>query len=136
MENEKTCTGDSETILLVEDNEMVLNVAKRLLVDLGYTVLVACNAEEAMDVFRQNTDSIDLVMSDVVMPRSSGPEMYLQIHAIKPDLPALFVTGYDVDQSIEILEKLECEQNCAVLQKPYSQEALAEKIRSLLDRSR
>lgn len=124
--------GGSETILLVEDNELVLNIATRLLADLGYSVLVARDVDEAMDLFHQNTGEIDLVMSDVVMPKSSGPEMFSRMHSMQPDLPALFVTGYDVNQSIETLEILKCRDNCAVLQKPYSQSALAEKIRELL----
>ncbi|MBN1378164.1 MAG: response regulator [Gammaproteobacteria bacterium] len=133
-EKQEIMVGGSETILLVEDNDMVLNVAMRLLDDLGYKVLVAHNAEEAMELFGRNMGKIDLVMSDVVMPRSSGPEMFSRIHAMQPELPALFVTGYDVNQSIETLEMLECRDNCAVLQKPYSQDALAEKIRELLNR--
>ena len=131
---ENSIKGGSETILLVEDNDMVLNIAIRLLNDLGYSVLFAHNAEEAMELFRKNLGDIDLIMSDVVMPRSSGPEMYSRIHAMQPEIPALFVTGYDVDQSIETLEMLECKEHCAVLQKPYSQSTLAEKLRDLLER--
>ena len=126
--------GGSETILLVEDNDMVLNIAIRLLSDLGYNVLFAHNADEAMGLFQENLSDIDLVMSDVVMPRSSGPEMYSRMYSMQPELPALFVTGYDVNQSIETLEMLECQQNCSVLQKPYTQHALAKKLRELLAR--
>lgn len=129
-------TGGTETILLVEDNDMVLNVATRLLNELGYKVLVAHNADEAMDLFGKNSGRIDLVMSDVVMPRSSGPEMFSRMRAMQPALPALFVTGYDVNQGIEALEMLECRDNCEVLQKPYSQEILAGKIREMINRNR
>jgi CheY-like chemotaxis protein len=130
--NNNNLTGGTETILLVEDNEMVLNIAMRLLDELGYKILVAHNVDEALDLFGKNLNNINLVMSDVVMPRSSGPEMFSRMRAMRPDLPAVFVTGYDVTQSMETLNLLECGENCAVLQKPYSQEALAQKIRELL----
>jgi signal transduction histidine kinase/CheY-like chemotaxis protein len=130
--NNNNLTGGTETILLVEDNEMVLNIAMRILDELGYKILVAHDVDEALDLFGKNLNNINLVMSDVVMPRSSGPEMFSRMRAMRPDLPAVFVTGYDVTQSMETLNLLECGENCAVLQKPYSQEALAQKIRELL----
>ncbi len=129
-----TWQGGSETILIVEDEEIVRNVAVRIVSGLGYKVLLAKNGEEAMEIFNPEKNSVDLVVMDVVMPKESGPEIYKKMSSINPKLPVLFVTGYDAESKVSNLTQ-DCNQALiALLQKPYSKELLGQKIRELLDK--
>ena len=129
-----TWQGGSETILIVEDEEIVRNVAVRLINGLGYKVLLAKNGEEAMEIFNPEKNSIDLVVMDVVMPKESGPEIYKKMNAINPKLPVLFVTGYDAESKVSNLTQDFNQASIALLQKPYSKEILGRKIREMLDK--
>jgi len=129
-----TSQGGSETILIVEDEEIVRNVAVRLVNGLGYKVLLAKNGEEAMEVFNRERNSLDLVVMDVVMPKESGPEVYKKMNCINPKLPVLFVTGYDAESKVSSLTRGLNQALIALLQKPYSKEILGRKIRELLDK--
>ena len=130
----KTLQGGSETILIVEDEEIVRNVAVRIVKGLGYKVLLAKNGEEAMEIFNPKKNSVDLVMMDVVMPKESGPEIYKRMNSINPKLPVLFVTGYDAKSKVSKLTQDFNQASIALLQKPYSKEILGRKIRELLDK--
>ena len=129
-----TWQGGSETILIVEDEEIVRNVAVRIVSGLGYKVLLAKNGEEAMEIFNPEKNSIDLVLMDVVMPKESGPEVYKKMSSINPKLPVLFVTGYDAESKVSNLTQDFNQALIALLQKPYSKEILGQKIRELLDK--
>ena len=129
-----TWQGGSETILIVEDEEIVRNVAVRIVNGLGYKVLLAKNGEEAMEIFDPEKNSVDLVLMDVVMPKESGPEIYKKMSSINPKLPVLFVTGYDADSKVLNLSRDFNQAAIALLQKPYSKETLGQKIRELLDK--
>lgn len=120
--------GGDETILIVEDEEIVRNVAVRILNGLSYKVLTAGDGHEAMEVFKMAADKIDLVLLDIVMPKATGPEVYKRMKASKPNLPALFVTGYGADK---IAGKIPDASN--VLQKPYTKDSLGQKVREILD---
>ncbi|MFQ6113090.1 MAG: PAS domain S-box protein [bacterium] len=124
--------GGDETILVVEDEEVVRNVTVRLLKSLGYSVLTARNGNEAIKVFKAQHEEIDLVMLDVALPKSSGPEVYKRMRCVKPNLSALFVTGYDVIPELDELNRLE--QHCVrTLQKPYTKESLGRAVLELLE---
>ena len=125
--------GAGETILIVEDEDIVRNVAVRILNSLSYKVLVAKDGPEAMSIFKAERDKISLVIMDVVMPKESGPDVYNKIAVTSPDLPVIFVTGYDVHSKIEGLEQKSREEKIRVLQKPYTKTTLAHTIRELLD---
>ncbi len=115
------------TILLVEDEPMVRNVAERALTRHGYKVLTANNGEEALEVVDRG-DEIALLISDVVMPLMDGPTMVRQARKTRPDLPILFMSGYAEEQlrkSIDI-------PNVAFLPKPFSVQELAEAVRRAL----
>ncbi len=124
--------GDiSKTILVVEDDETVRNVAVRILKNLNYKILMAENGLEAVKIFESDHERIDLVIMDVVMPKSSGPEAYEKMRTINSDMPVIFVTGYDARSEIGDLN-LASDAPVTVLQKPYSKDSLEKKIREIL----
>jgi PAS domain S-box-containing protein len=122
----------TETILIAEDEGSVLKVAVRILHGLGYTVLTARDGEEAMQMFEDHYKNLDLVIMDVVMPKGRGPETFEKMQSIKPNLPVLFVTGYDFNAKVADMYRLKQNQ-VRVLQKPYTAEILGQKVRELLE---
>ncbi|MFP4308139.1 MAG: response regulator [Desulfococcaceae bacterium] len=125
--------GGGETILLAEDDEMVRKLATRILERAGYRVLTARDGDEALERFRRHMDEIGLSILDVVMPRRSGRAVYDQIHALRPDLPILFVSGY----SYNILEAGGVyPEEYEVLPKPFRKEDLLERVNRLLKDAR
>ena len=124
--------GDAQAggvgILLVDDDDDVRNVVKDMLEDAHYRVYIAENGKEAISLFRDNLDSIDLLVSDVVMPMMNGREVYEQLNRIKPGLPAVFISGYPSD----ILKQLYTAKNVKFLAKPLKQSILVRTIQDLL----
>ncbi len=119
-----------ETLLLVEDERGLREVTQRMLRRQGYGVLVAVNADEALRLFEQNP-SIDLLLTDVVMPGTSGPELAKQLVARKPALHVLYMSGYP-DEAIARHGVLR--PGIALLPKPFTSEALGRRVREELDR--
>ena len=121
-----------ETVLVVEDNLAVREIAARVLRELGYTVLEAASGAEALQVARAQ-GKLDLLLTDVIMPGISGSALAKQLVALWPGLKVLFISGYtdDLIASQGILE-----EGMALLQKPFSPEALARKVREVLDKPR
>ena len=121
----------TETVLVVEDESMVRSMAVKVLRGAGYDVLEAGDGEEALRlVTGAKGRKIDLLVTDVVMPRLGGPELASRLRARMPDLRVLFVSGY-TDQALD-LRQLPGERT-AFLSKPFSPSALAQKIREVLD---
>ena len=128
--------GGTETILLAEDDEGLRNLASDILDQLGYTVLLAKDGEEAVQMYTKNCERIKLLLLDVMMPRMGGPEAYEKMRQIGGTIPLIFMTGYSSDfvkdrfvkQNFSI-EALGAE----VIQKPYNIEGLGRKIREVLD---
>ena len=120
----------NEVILLVEDEDLVRNVAIRALSRAGYKVLSARNAGEALLLFERHGSSIDLLATDVVMPHMSGGELATRLLAQRPDLPVLYMTGYTDDA---IVRHGIGHQRASLLQKPFTPEGLALRIREILD---
>ncbi|MCZ4093553.1 PAS domain S-box protein [Sinorhizobium psoraleae] len=117
----------SETILLVDDNELVRTYAATQLANLGYKLVPASNGQEALDALREVSD-IDLLFTDVIMPgRLSGRHLAEQARAIRPNLPILFTSGY-ADNGQDNLGP-----GCHFLRKPYRSSELAVKVRLMLD---
>lgn len=125
----KPILGGNETILMVEDDEDLRKIIPKLLEALGYTVIVASDGEEGVRIFEKSCQEIDLVLLDVVMPKMSGRETYEAMKKIKPSVAALFVTGYSLNG---IHTNFILQQGIEALQKPYSFEAIANKIREIL----
>jgi PAS domain S-box-containing protein len=119
----------SETILLVEDEDEVRAVARRVLVEAGYTVLEAGNAAEAVDVYDRSTAQISMLVSDVVMPGLNGHELSQMLRLRSPRLRTLFVSGYSFDARGDGMEF----DDDSFLPKPYDPTELARRVRSILD---
>ncbi len=123
--------GGSETILLVEDAELVRKLARQVLEGAGYRVLEAANAQAAIDLCeRINGDKIDLLLTDVVMPGMSGNDMSRILLAKQPGMPVLYMSGYTDDA---IVQHGVLEPGINFLQKPFTPGALAMKVREVLD---
>ena len=118
------------TILLVDDEEMVLDVGVQLLKSLGYSVLEAKGGREAVELYRENKDRIDMVLLDMIMPDMSGGATYDKLKKIDPDIKVLLSSGYDIDgKAREILER-----GCnAFIQKPFNMKELSQEVRKILD---
>jgi signal transduction histidine kinase len=122
--------GGDETLLLVEDDTAVRNVARRVLSEYGYTVLEAENGIDALHVWEERSSDIDLVITDVVMPGMGGRELVTRLIDLNANTPVLFVSGYTDDSA----QTLDITEEGPVLRKPFSASALAEKVRETLDR--
>src|SRR5467141_1910753 len=133
VESDGQPSEGTETILLAEDHESLRELAQETLGALGYHVILASNGIEAVQLFKDNSDRIDLVVMDVVMPGMSGPDAYLNMSAIRPDLGVVFTTGYTTEQAC--LTSL-VEKGASVLQKPYGAKGLSRVIRVALGRKR
>jgi PAS domain S-box-containing protein len=121
-----------ETVLLVEDEPSVREIAARMLREQGYDVLVAANGDEALHLARSRPqEPIHLLVTDVVMPRLSGKAVADQLRAVRPNLKVLFISGYS-DDTLARHGAAEAELN--FLQKPFSPSLLAYKIRDVLDK--
>jgi two-component system, cell cycle sensor histidine kinase and response regulator CckA len=119
-----------ETVLLVEDEEGVRGVARRMLERHGYRVIVAQNAGEALLSCERRDEPIHVLLTDVVMPRVSGPELAARIQQRWPAMKVLYMSGY-TDGSVIVHGVLE--QGVSFLQKPFTSEQLARKLRDVLD---
>ncbi len=123
--------GGSETILLVEDEPAVRAVAAAMLGKLGYQVIVATHADEALLLANQPGITIDLVLTDVVMPGMDGPAMIRKLRERRPDLRALLMSGYTGDA---VTSRGLAESGDPIIQKPFTNAALADQLRRLFDR--
>jgi CheY-like chemotaxis protein len=123
--------GGKETILLAEDELSLRHLATRILSSLGYNVLAAENGAEALRVVEQHREqNIELLLTDVVMPKLGGKELADQMQAKRPNVKVLFTSGWTGDAIVHdgILDK-----GVAFLPKPYTAELLARKVREVLD---
>jgi PAS domain S-box-containing protein len=122
--------GGTETILLAEDEEVVRNMATEVLERVGYTVIVACDGEEAAALFQEHADEVALALLDVVMPKMSGRAACEKMRALKPDLPILFSSGYSFSTlGGDFLERT----GAQAIPKPYAPRDLLKKVREALD---
>lgn len=131
--------GGTETILVAEDEEALRGLAQSILEDSGYTVLLAKDGAEAVEIYEANRGKISLLLLDIVMPRMGGSEAYERINQLDGAVPVLFMTGY----SAEIVQYEFVKQNkfieeagAVLMQKPYSVETLGRKVREVLDAAR
>ena len=119
----------SGTLLVVDDEDLVLDVAANMLEKLGYTALKAQNGIEAVDIFKAHKDEIQMVVLDIIMPDMGGSDVYDRIKKINPEVKVLLSSGYSVDgQAIELLER-GCD---GFMQKPFTMEELSGKVEQIL----
>jgi CheY-like chemotaxis protein len=127
---ESVLTGN-ETILLVDDEEMIVIIGEEILTKLGYTVLLARSGPEALKIYEENRAAINLIILDMVMPGMSGKDTYETLKALNPGIKILLSSGYSLkDQTTRILQ-----DGCdGFIQKPFSIKDLSLKLREILDR--
>jgi PAS domain S-box-containing protein len=125
-----TPRGGTETILVVEDEDIVRALACRGLREQGYTVFEARNGTEGLRMFEARPHGIDLVVTDVVMPEMGGRELAQRLAVLEPGLPVLFTSGYTGD---DVIQRGLLEPGAPFQQKPFTPEALAAAVREMLD---
>jgi PAS domain S-box-containing protein len=127
---EKILKG-TETVLLVDDERAIVDVGEEMLEKMGYTVLVAGSGKEAVEVYTQHMQEIDLVVLDMVMPDMGGGETYDKMKEKNPYVKVILSSGYSIDgEAAEILER-GCD---AFIQKPFNMKELSGKIREILEK--
>jgi CheY-like chemotaxis protein len=122
--------GGTDTILLIEDEKQVRELVEQVLTRLGYTVLVARDPTAAIELCKMHRQPISLLLTDIVMPHMSGPEIYQRIAVMVPGIAVLFMSGYMGDQ---LFARGVHEEAAAFLQKPFTPVTLARKVREVLD---
>jgi signal transduction histidine kinase len=131
LEKEEDCNmmDARETILIIDDEEMVLDVGTAMLNKMGFKVLSAADGKEGIKIYQENLNAIDLVILDMVMPSSGGKETYDSLKQINPNVKVILSSGYSLnDQAAEIL-------NCGCndfIQKPFNMTLLSQKVRNIL----
>ena len=120
----------NETILLVDDEDITVEVGEEILVELGYKVFTARNGVEALSVYKANASDIDMIILDMIMPDMGGGKTYDELKKIDPDIKVLLSSGYSISgEASEILER-GCND---FIQKPFNMKQLSEKMRRILD---
>jgi two-component system, cell cycle sensor histidine kinase and response regulator CckA len=125
----KELVRNAETVLLVEDEPSILHLTKRALEKYGYNALTASSTAEALEISRTHTGPIHLLLSDVVMPGMNGPTLYENIKLLRPDIKALYMSGYTGDT---LLNHGVSNHHPNFLQKPFSIKVLIGKIQEQL----
>ncbi|MCG6879410.1 MAG: PAS domain S-box protein [Deltaproteobacteria bacterium] len=120
-----------ETVLLVDDEEMVLYSGGDMLKYLGYEVLLAKNGQEALELYRKNQHKIDMILLDLIMPVMSGGETFDRMKEMNPKIKVLLSSGYSIEGEGKEMLKRGCD---AFIQKPFKIEQLSQKIREILDK--
>jgi CheY-like chemotaxis protein len=120
----------TETILLVDDEAIVLDVGRQMLEALGYHTIAALGGSEAIDLFERHRGRIRVVVLDVVMPGCSGGEVLDRLRAIDPEIKVLLSSGYGLDGEARATFQRGCK---AFIQKPFTLDDLSLKIREALD---
>ncbi len=121
----------NETVLVVEDNDLVRDLACDILRKRGYMIISAKNGRECLDILADYEDQIDLLLTDVIMPDMNGKELYDSLILSRPGLPVIYMSGYteDVIAHHGVLEK-----GVDLIHKPFTRKNLTEKVREVLDR--
>ncbi|MEO8431280.1 MAG: response regulator [Acidobacteriota bacterium] len=116
------------TLLLVDDEDSLRTLCRKILASFGYVVLEASAPERALKIVRAHEGPIDLLLTDIVMPEMEGPELATRVLELRPGTPVLFMSGY-----ADAAERLGLANDRRFLQKPFTPDALARKIREALE---
>ena len=132
-ERKITVPAGSEKILIVDDEALLLNLGKRRLEQLGYSVIGATNPREALEIFKADPDSFDLIITDMAMPHMTGEQLVSEIFKIRPKIPTILCTGYSEMISAEKARQLGFS---AFVLKPIDKTEFAVIVRKVLDEAR
>ena len=130
MNQEKSIPGGNETILIVDDHETIWDFLIEALQELGYSVLLAENGLDAVEIYRENPGMIDLVLLDMIMPKCGGHQAFYQIRECDPNAKVLLSSGYVSETEVQDLLQ---QGACGFLSKPHRIAVVAKAIRSALD---
>ncbi len=130
MESDKPQKGEG-TILLIDDEDMVVDSVEPMLKELGYTVITAQTGSSAIQLFTDNKDRIDIVILDMILPEVSGEEIYAKLKETNPDTKILLSSGYSQNGKASELLDRGCD---GFIQKPFNIYSLSQKLREILDR--
>jgi PAS domain S-box-containing protein len=119
----------TETVLVCEDDDLVRILIETMLTENGYRVIVGARPAEALELAAQHRGPIDVLVTDVVMPQMSGPELVHELEEVRPEFEVLFLSGY----SAETVRGRALQERAAFLQKPFDDVSLLQRIRALLD---
>lgn len=121
-----------ETVLFIDDEDVIIDVGKDILKALGYKPLLAKGGKEGIGIYKRSQDKIHVVILDMIMPDMGGGEAYAQLKEINPDVKVLLSSGYSINgQATEILK-----QGCdGFIQKPFNVRQLSQKIREILEKN-
>jgi len=122
--------GGNETVLIIEDEEAVRKVASRILKKRGYRVLEASRGDEAIRLYEESKEKIHLVLTDVVLPGMSGPQLIGKLRGIKDDFKVLYMSGYTDDM---VVLNGALGKGANFIQKPFTFNLLSRKVREVLD---
>jgi CheY-like chemotaxis protein len=126
----QTAHNSPETVLLVDDEDFILKVGSQILQELGYKVMTASSGKEALEIFSENKEGIDLVVLDMIMPGMGGGETFDGIKALKMDAKVLLSSGYSIMGEASDILRRGCQ---GFIQKPFSMKSFSEKLREILD---
>jgi len=126
-----TMVKGQENILLVDDEESTIRVEKLMLKELGYSVMQARSGQEAVQLYKENRLSLDLVALDMIMPEMNGKDTYAELKRINPKVKVLLVSGYSLNKQIEELMEIGCN---GFIQKPFDIVQLSQKLREVLEK--
>lgn len=123
----------AETILLVDDEKMILDLSREMLESLGYRVYVAGSGQEAIATYIERRDVIDMVILDLIMPGISGRATFDELRGINPAVKVLLASGYNIDGKPRTIMDRGCN---GFIQKPYHLDKLSQCVRTVLDEGR
>lgn len=121
-----------ETVLLVDDENIILDVSKAMLEAIGYSVVTAGGGNEAIDIIGLQGDEIDLVLLDMIMPGMDGGRTFDEIRRLQPDLPVILSSGYSINGQADAIMKRGCN---GFIQKPFNMSELSVQLRKILDQA-
>ena len=125
-----TLSGGNETILIVDDHETIWDFLIDALSELGYSVLLAENGLDAVEIYRSNPEEIDLVLLDMIMPKAGGHQTFIQLKNIDPEVKVILSSGFVSEEEVSDL----IEQGaCGFLPKPHRLPVVLAEIRRVLD---
>jgi CheY-like chemotaxis protein len=131
LQDDQNILTGSETILLVDDEEMIIDVGAQVLKKLGYEVLTARHGREAIEVYQQNRQKVAMVILDLIMPEMGGGETYDRLKEMDPNVKVLLSSGYSLGGQATAILKRGCD---GFIQKPFNLKDLSEKLRQIISK--